>query len=57
MSDGQLIQHIHSDKECDRLWKSMTLDQRRRTLLLAEGDTWLLADLMRDVIDAEDEAV
>ena len=37
--------------------KSMTLDQRRRTLLLAEGDTWLLADLMRDVIDAEDEAV
>lgn len=51
MSDNKIMQFIHDDAECDRLWRGMATEQKRRTLALAEGDTWHLADLMRDVID------
>lgn len=48
MSDNVLINHIHDEPRYDRIWQSLTVEQKRAVLEFAEGELTLAKVALED---------
>jgi len=53
MSDNVLINHIHNEPRYDRIWQSLTVEQKRQVIEFAEGELALAKIALDDAKDEE----
>jgi len=51
MTDTLILYHVRSNPHLLRLWTKLNLDERRRVVSIADGDTWNIREVMTFVIE------